>query len=89
MGIKSVFEEQGIDFEARTIVQASSLKENLEGLGPKRGDCMIASVNAEAMYPSIKFDLIKKAVKYYARDITDENEIDKVNKCLDLSSNLV
>jgi hypothetical protein len=35
MGIKSVFEEQGIDFEARTIVQASSLKENLEGLGPK------------------------------------------------------
>ena len=83
-GIKSVFEEHDIDFEARTITQASSLKENLEELGLKRGDCTIASIDAEAMYPSIKFDLIKKAVEYYARNITDENEIDKVNKCLDL-----
>jgi hypothetical protein len=33
---------------------------------------------------NLKFDLIKKAVEYYARDITNENEIDKVNKCLDL-----
>jgi hypothetical protein len=36
------------------------------------------------MYLSVKFDLIKKAAEYYARNITDENEIDKVNKCLDL-----
>jgi hypothetical protein len=36
------------------------------------------------MYLSVKFDLIKKAVEYYARNITDENEIDKVNKCLEL-----
>jgi hypothetical protein len=45
---------------------------------------MIASVDAEAMYPSIKFDVIKKAIEYYARTITDENVIDKVNKCLNL-----
>jgi hypothetical protein len=36
------------------------------------------------MYPSVKFDLIKKAVEYYAWDITDENELDKVSKCRDL-----
>ena len=40
--------------------------------------------HAEVMYPLIKFDLIRKAVEYYARNITDENEIDKVNKCLNL-----
>jgi len=48
------------------------------------GNCTIASVHAEAMYPSIKFNLIKKAIEFYARNITDENEIEKVNKCLDL-----
>ena len=36
------------------------------------------------MYPSIKFDLIKKAIEYFASNITDKNEIEKVNKCLDL-----
>lgn len=36
------------------------------------------------MYPSIKYDLIKKVVEYYARNITDKNEIDKVEKCIDL-----
>jgi hypothetical protein len=45
---------------------------------------VIASVDAEAIYPSIKFDLIKKAIEYYARNITKENKIDKINKCLDL-----
>ena len=84
MGIKSIFEENDVSFDSRTIIQASSLKANLEGLGLKQENCTIASVDAEAMYPSIKFSLIKKAVEYYARNITDENEIDKVNKCLDL-----
>jgi len=84
LGIKSIFEENGVDFEQRTITQAASLKEKLEVLDLKRGDCTIASVDAEAMYPSIKFDLIKKAIEFYARDITDENEIEKINKCLDL-----
>jgi hypothetical protein len=82
--IKSIFNEHNINFEAPIIIQASSLKENLEELGLKQGNCVIASVNIEAMYPSIKFDVIKIAVVYYARNITDENEIDKVNKCLDL-----
>jgi hypothetical protein len=36
------------------------------------------------MYPSIKFDLIKKAIEYYSRNINDENEVDKINQCLDL-----
>jgi hypothetical protein len=84
MGIASVFKENDISFEERTITQASSLKEDLEVLHLKRGECTIASVDAEAMYPSIKFDLIEKAVKYYARNITDENDLEKVNKCLDL-----
>jgi len=56
----------------------------LEELDIKQGDCTIASVDAEAMYPSIKFDLIKKAIEFYAKNITDENEIEKINKCLDL-----
>jgi hypothetical protein len=84
LGIKSVFEEHGVNFERRTITQASSLKRILEELHLKQGECTIASVDAEAMYPSIKFDLIKKAVEYYARNITDENEMAKVDKCLEL-----
>jgi hypothetical protein len=45
---------------------------------------VIASVDAEATYPSSKFHLIKKAIEYYARNITDENEIGNINICLDL-----
>jgi hypothetical protein len=52
-------------------------------LGLKQGKCTITSVDADVMYPSVKFDLIKKAIEYYARNITDKNEIDKVNKCLE------
>jgi hypothetical protein len=66
------------------IVQTSCSKENLEALGLKRGNCVIASVDAEATYPSSKFHLIKKAIEYYARNITDENEIGNINICLDL-----
>jgi hypothetical protein len=84
MGIKSIFEEYNINFKMQMITKASSLKEKLEALGLKRGKCTITSVDAEVMYPSVKFDLIKKAVEYYARNITNENTIDKVNKCLDL-----
>jgi hypothetical protein len=35
MGIKSIFEEHNINFETRTITQASSLKGKLEMLGLK------------------------------------------------------
>lgn len=59
------------------------LKATLEKLNLKQEDVTIASVNAEMMYPSIKFNLIEKAVKYYAASL-NEQDVENVETCLEL-----
>ena len=52
-------------------------------LNLKKDECTIFSFDAEAMYPSIKFGLIKKAVEYFSENLTIEEE-NTINQCLDL-----
>ena len=58
LGVKSIFEENGICFGEKNLTQASELKEKLEQLGIKSSNSTIASVDAELMCPSIKCGLI-------------------------------
>jgi len=55
-----------IKFDYRGIVQASDLKASLEKLNINE---TIASIDADLMNPSIKFDLICKAINYYSRSL--------------------
>jgi hypothetical protein len=52
-------------FGTRTITQAVDLKLKLEKLGLTSTNATIASIDAESMYPSIKYNLIEKAINYY------------------------
>ena len=83
LGIKNLFKEYNIEYGQRNIVQASDLKEKLEQLPFDFSNSTIVSVDAEAMYPSIKFQLIYDALIYYAEALPPETHR-TINLCLDL-----
>ena len=62
-------------------MQASHLKHELEQLNISRSNNTIASIDAKAMYPSVKFDHIKRAVEFYAHGLPDEDII-SIQRCL-------
>ena len=69
LGIKSLLDKNGVRYGSRNIVQAIDLKEELEFFEDtiKKNQSTIVSIDAEAMYPSIKYSLIEKEVFFYAR----------------------
>ena len=83
LGIKNLFKEHDVDYGQRNIVQASDLKTKLENLPINFENSTIDSVDAEAMYPSIKFQLIYDAVLYYADTLPPETHR-TIILCLDL-----
>ena len=68
---------------AKTIIQASDLKKEIEGLNITNTNSTIVSIDAENYYPSIKFKLVKKAIYYFSKDLSEENII-KIEDCLDM-----
>ena len=76
MGIKKIFDDHKIQYNKRTIVQASDLEEKLEKLGLHPDNCTIVSVDAVDFYPSVKFKLVKKGVNHYASPLPpDDKEV--------------
>lgn len=73
LGIKKNDSEKR-DYEAKTITQASDLKTKLEISNLKKKDVTIAKLDIVAMCLSIKFLLVKKAVRYYAKDLSEEDK---------------
>lgn len=73
MSIKRLLDQYSVNYTARTIVQASDLKEKLEQYDLSPTNCTITSVDAEAMYPSIKIDLIEKAIKHYTSEMSQDD----------------
>ena len=53
----------------KTIVQASHLKQQLEGLGIKRRNSMIVSLDIKAFCLSVKFSLARKAITYFGKKL--------------------
>ena len=83
LGIKSIFEKINIVFDKLMIIQASDLKNELEKLGLKEATITIFSLDAVDMYPLIKYHLVEKAIKYYARNLLPGTR-EVIRNCLQL-----
>ena len=59
-GLRHVFDRNKVEYQLFNIEQASSMKNDLEKLGIKKTKHGFSSIDAEKMYPSIKFGMIKK-----------------------------
>ena len=66
-GIKKILDRNKVNYQRKTIIQASHLKEQLEELPIRRSQHTVISIDAEKMYPSIKFNQIELAVNNFLR----------------------
>ena len=82
-GIEKNFKDNEVIFGTRNIIQASDLKSKLESLRLTPTNATIASIDAEAMHPSIKYSLIEKAVYYYAIGF-DYETMNNIQACLEI-----
>ncbi len=82
-GIKKILDRNNVIYTNKTIVQASHLKHQLEQLDTSRSNNTIASIDAKAMYPSVKYDHIKRAVEFYSRGLPEE-DINTIQRCLEM-----
>ncbi len=83
LGIKKILDDNKVNYTSRTIIQASDLKEKIETMGITNNNSTIVSIDAEAYYPSIKFKLVRKAVRYFSRHLTDDNK-EIIEDCLEM-----
>ena len=67
LGLKENIDNHQVDYKKYTITQASQVKEYWEKLDWKREKVTIRLSNAVAMYPSIKFPLVKKRFNFTRR----------------------
>ena len=70
-----------------TIKQAKCLKLDLEKIGREEAIVMdkdlVVKLDIEAMYPSINYELVAKAVRYYTKGFSKEEEM-RVEAGLDM-----
>ena len=84
LGIKRIFDASDmVKYGSKTIVQASDLKEKLQTMGLTSENVTIVSIDAVAMYPSIKYKLIEKAIEWYALPLPVEDR-ETIKSCLEL-----
>ena len=83
-GIKAILDQNNVDYQRKTIIQASHLKEQLEELPIRRSQHAVMSIDAEKMYPSIKFNRIELAVNHFLRNAPKKDK-QKAKKCLELA----
>lgn len=71
--IKEIFDSHeggsGVGYGKGTIVNAFDLKSKLERLNLKQSRCTIFSLDIQDFYPSITFDLVKKAILFYQNQV--------------------
>ena len=82
-GIRKIFDKHKVNYTRYNIVQASEMKIELDELKIKEAQHGVTSIDAEKMYPSIKFAMIKKATEYFMKDVPKEDQ-DKVLECLEM-----
>jgi hypothetical protein len=83
LGIKTIFDQNGIDYSGSTITQASQLKMTLEKLNITKDRVTIILFDVVRMYPSIKYKFVRKAVKFFARNLHVETQR-RINTCLEM-----
>ena len=57
------------------------MKKELESLPLREDNCTIISIDVVNMYPSVRISLIKRAVKYFTKDLEREDKL-KINDFL-------
>ena len=67
----------------KTIIQASDLKEQLETLNLSKSDCTIISLDIQNMCPSVTFQMVYRAVSFFAQEVPEE-EKERIATCLRL-----
>ena len=82
-GIFEILRKNEVNFTERNIQQASELKEKLEQLPIRKSDNTIITLDIEAMYPSVKFIQIERAVKFFLRNAPQEDK-ETARRCLEL-----
>ena len=82
-GIKFIMDKNEINYKQKTIIQASDLKDKLEGLGIKNNEHTIVSMDIEVMYPSVSFRMVEKAVVFFLKDCPEEDK-QLARRCLDM-----
>jgi GIY-YIG catalytic domain len=85
LAIKNIFDKKGIAYNKRTIIQASDLKERLEGFDLSCNSCTIMSIDAQDYYPSVRFKLVRRAVEYYSQSLPAETR-EMIDTCLSMIS---
>ena len=77
--IKRTVDRRGIKYMKYTIKQAKCLKLDLEKIGREKTIVMdkflVVKLDIEAMYPSINYELVAKAVRYYTKGFSREEEL--------------
>ena len=81
--IKSFFNSEKINYEERTITQASKLKEKIEKLKLKKKDVTLAKLDIVGMYPLIQFLIVKKSVRFFSKDLSSDQK-NKIETCLEM-----
>jgi hypothetical protein len=72
LGIKNILDQNGINYSESTITQASQLKTTLKKLNITKDKVTIILFDTVKMYPSIKYKFVRKAVKFFARNLNAE-----------------
>jgi hypothetical protein len=83
MGIKKIFDDNRVNYMKKTIIQAVDLKEKIETIGITNENSTIISIDAQDFYPSVKFKLVKKSVKYFAKNLSTDDQ-NKIETCLEM-----
>eukprot|EP00957_Ditylum_brightwellii_P044476 3374085-Ditylum_brightwellii.AAC.1 len=73
LGIKKIFDDNGVRYNKYTIQQASDLKQKLEKLNLQKDEVTIMLLDIVNIYPSTKLSLINQAFCYYAKDLSTTN----------------
>eukprot|EP00957_Ditylum_brightwellii_P092278 7025784-Ditylum_brightwellii.AAC.1 len=83
LGIKKIFNDNGVRYNKYTIQQALNLKQKLEKLNLQKDEVMIMSLDIVNMYPLTKLSLIKQAFWYYAQNLSKINR-NVIEHCIEM-----
>ena len=74
LALKSLLDKNNASYTNFTITQASDLKSHLEKEIFKKNDVTMVSLYIEAMYFSIKYGIVKKAIDHFTASFSKEDE---------------
>ena len=80
-GIKFIFDKFGINYSRFYIVQVSDVKGKLEEINVRWNFHTIVSFDAIDVYPSIKFEMVQRAVNFYASSLNPQEQA-QIESCL-------